>query len=71
MTHLRLKSKTEKTMNYALPEYLAEKNTRPSWAAGEGFPAEPSTAHPKVALSDRILVWWLKRSTWRLVCLRV
>lgn len=56
-------------MNYALLEYLAEKNARPTWAAGESVPSQ-AASRPRVALSDRILSWWLKRSTWRLVRLR-
>ncbi|MFT5683019.1 MAG: hypothetical protein ACI8RZ_003946 [Myxococcota bacterium] len=56
-------------MNYALLEYLAEKNANPAWAAGESAPVQKSTL-PPVPLSDRILSWWLKRSRWRLVRLR-
>ncbi len=47
-------------------EYLAEKKALPNWTAGAvpQQPTKPAKNLP-VALSDRILAWWLKRSTWR------
>ena len=62
----------ENTMNYALLEYLAAHENRPHWSAGAGAPLHTETRpHERLALADRILRWWLRRSTWRLVRLRV
>ena len=60
-------------MTHAMLEYLAEKNARPAWAAGQGNEArrEVPIRAASMSLSDRILRWWLRRSKWRMVRLRV
>ena len=58
-------------MNYALIEYLAEKEHRPHWAPGASATARTETAGELAErIAERILTWWLRRSTWRLVRLR-
>ena len=61
----------ENIMNYALIEYLAthENRHREATQARAPYRAERSDSE-RLSLSDRILRWWLRRSTWRLVRLR-
>jgi hypothetical protein len=57
-------------MNDALLEYLIETDARAARLAREAAITARTAPREQVALSDRILEWWLRRSTWRLVRLR-
>ena len=70
-TPVPISNPRENIMNYALIEYLATCERRQQLSAERSAPLKKEAVrHERQALTDRILRWWLRRSTWRLVRLR-